>query len=182
MPGMANSAELVVLVDDDGRPIGSAPKTRVHHQATPLHLAFSCYLFDEAGNVLMTRRSLEKKTFAGMWTNSCCGHPGPDEKISAAVTRRVREELGVGIRDLRCVLPDFRYYATAPDGVVENEVCPVFRGLVDGPVRADPDEVMDYEWVPWEQARVAADLGWAISPWAAEQIPLLATAGVGSRS
>ncbi len=178
----ANTAELVVLVDEEGRPIGSADKIRVHHESTPLHLAFSCYLFDDAGNVLLTRRALHKRTFPGIWTNSCCGHPAPDESVTDAVHRRVREELGVGIADLECVLPDFRYYAVAADGVVENELCPVFRGRVEGPVHADASEVMDYEWVPWEQACTAARLAWAISPWAAEQIPLLEAAGVGRRT
>ncbi|KMO71998.1 Isopentenyl-diphosphate Delta-isomerase [Mycolicibacterium chlorophenolicum] len=184
MPVMAsaNTAELVVLVDEEGRPIGSADKIGVHHESTPLHLAFSCYLFDQAGNVLLTRRALHKRTFPGIWTNSCCGHPAPDESMADAVQRRVREELGVGIADLECVLPDFRYYAVAADGVVENELCPVYRGRVEGPVRADPAEVMDYEWVPWEQACSAARLPWAISPWAVEQIPLLEAAGVGQRT
>lgn len=174
----SNTVELVVLVDDDGHRLGSAPKAQVHHESTPLHLAFSCYLFDHAGNVLLTRRALHKRTFAGIWTNSCCGHPAPDESMTDAVHRRVGEELGVGIVELTCVLPDFRYYAVASDGVAENELCPVYCGLIDGPVRADPEEVMDHQWVPWEQACTAARLGWAISPWAAEQIPLLDHAGV----
>ncbi len=174
----SNTVELVVLVDDDGHRLGSAPKAQVHHESTPLHLAFSCYLFDHSGNVLLTRRALHKRTFAGIWTNSCCGHPAPDESMTDAVHRRVGEELGVGIVELTCVLPDFRYYAVASDGVAENELCPVYCGRIDGPVRADPEEVMDYQWVPWEQACTAARLGWAISPWAAEQIPLLDHAGV----
>lgn len=174
----SNTVELVVLVDDDGHRLGSAPKAQVHHESTPLHLAFSCYLFDHAGNVLLTRRALHKRTFAGIWTNSCCGHPAPDESMTDAAVYRVGEELGVGIVELTCVLPDFRYYAVASDGVAENELCPVYCGLIDGPVRADPEEVMDHQWVPWEQACTAARLGWAISPWAAEQIPLLDHAGV----
>ncbi|UXA19168.1 isopentenyl-diphosphate Delta-isomerase [Mycobacterium sp. SMC-4] len=169
----AEAPELVILVDEEGRSIGSAPKSEVHHTETPLHLAFSCYLFDDAGRVLLTRRALHKRTFAGIWTNSCCGHPAPTESTEDAVTRRVRQELGLGVAALRCVLPDFRYYAVAADGVVENELCPVFCGQAVGPVRVDPDEVMDFAWVPWEQLRAAASFGWPISPWAAEQVPLL---------
>lgn len=175
MTGMTSvhTPELVILVDEDGRSIGSAPKSEVHHSSTPLHLAFSCYLFDDSGRVLLTRRALHKRTFAGIWTNSCCGHPAPGEAISHAVTRRVREELGVEVAELRCALPDFRYYAVAADGVVENELCPVYCARAAGPVRPDPDEVMDCLWVPWEHLRSAAELGWAISPWATEQVPLL---------
>ncbi len=173
------SQELVVLLDDTGRSVGSAPKSTVHHRSTPLHLAFSCYLFDEAGRVLVTRRALDKRTFPGVWTNSFCGHPTPDESLPDAVVRRARQELGVDIADLRCVLPNFRYHAVASDGVVENEVCPVFRGRAVGTVNADPSEIMDHAWVPWAQLRAVAQSGWAISPWAVEQVPLLEAAGVG---
>ncbi|MGE0216604.1 isopentenyl-diphosphate Delta-isomerase [Mycolicibacterium sp.] len=176
-----DTTELVVLLADDGATIGSAPKSDVHHAATPLHLAFSCYLFDDAGRLLLTRRALHKRTFPGIWTNTCCGHPAPGEAPADAVVRRVREELGLAIAELRCVLPDFRYYAIAADGVVENEVCPVFCGRAVGPVHAAADEVADYAWVPWAQVRAAAGFGWALSPWAAEQVPLLDEAGVGHR-
>lgn len=176
---VADSPELVVLLDDAGQNIGSALKSEVHHTSTPLHLAFSCYLFDEAGRVLLTRRALHKRAFAGIWTNSCCGHPGPGESVPDAVHRRVREELGVGVDGLRCVLPDFRYHAVAADGVAENEVCPVFCARAVGPVRPAATEVMDHAWVPWDELRTAAALGWAISPWATLQVPLLDEAGVG---
>ena len=177
-----SSEELVVLLDDEGRKIGTAPKGEVHHACTPLHLAFSCYLFDEDDRVLITRRALHKRTFAGIWTNACCGHPAPGESTPDAVTRRVHQELGVQVDDLRCVLPDFRYHAVAADGVVENEVCPVFCARAVGPVRAAADEVMDHRWVPWDQLQSAARLAWAISPWAAEQVPLLSAAGIGHRT
>ena len=72
--------ELIVLVDDDGRAIGTMPKPLVHHGETPLHRAFSAYLFDEAGRLLVTRRALGKATFPGMWTNTVCGHPGPGDQ------------------------------------------------------------------------------------------------------
>lgn len=171
--------ELVVLLDDTGGRIGTAPKADVHHGSTPLHLAFSCYLFDGAGRVLLTRRALAKRTFPGIWTNSVCGHPGPDEPIPQAVIRRAADELGVDIVELRCVLPDFRYQASDAGGVVENEVCPVYCARIAGPVNADPDEIMDTAWVTWDDLRTAAGLSWAISPWAREQVPLLDQAGIG---
>lgn len=177
-----HSQELVVLLDDQGRRVGSAPKSEVHHRSTPLHLAFSCYLFDDAGRVLLTRRALNKRTFAGMWTNSFCGHPVPGESVAHAVERRARQELGIDVTELRCVLPEFRYHAVAADGVAENEVCPVFCARAAGRLRPDPAEVMDCAWVPWDQLRAAARFGWAISPWAAEQVPLLDAAGIGPRN
>jgi len=174
-----SSQEMVVLLDEEGRSIGTAPKSDVHHHSTPLHLAFSCYLFDDANRVLLTRRALGKRTFPGVWTNSFCGHPAPDESVADAVVRRGRQELGLGIAELRCVLPKFRYHAVGSDGVVENEICPVFCGRAVGAINADPAEVMASAWVPWDQLRAAAGFGWAVSPWAVEQVPLLEASGVG---
>lgn len=171
--------ELVVLLDDAGLQIGTAPKAEVHHNSTPLHLAFSCYLFDDVDRVLLSRRALHKRAFPGIWTNSVCGHPGPDEPIEEAVIRRTSEELGVEIAELCCVLPDFRYHAIDAGGVAENEICPVFCARASGSVNADPDEIMDTAWVTWDQLRTAVQLPWAISPWAAAQVPLLEKAGIG---
>lgn len=165
--------EQVVLLDAAGNAIGSAAKAAVHHTDTPLHLGFSCYLFDDTGRVLLTRRALNKQTWPGVWTNSFCGHPAPGEAIVDAVHRRGHQELGATIRDVHCVLPEFRYRARAADGTVENEVCPVFCALLEGEISAAPHEVMDMVWADWREVRTAAALSWAISPWAQDQIPLL---------
>ena len=89
-----NSIELVVTVDEAGNTIGSAPKETVHTDHTPLHLAFSCYLLNSEGMLLMTRRALTKRTWPGVWTNSFCGHPGPGEACEDAIVRRSEQELG----------------------------------------------------------------------------------------
>jgi len=165
--------ELVVLLDDDGQAVGTADKAGVHHADTPLHLAFSCYLFDDAGNVLVTQRALHKRTFPGVWTNSCCGHPAPGEPLEDAVRRRVEQELGTTVTDLRLVLPRFRYRAEQ-DGVVENEMCPVFVGSASGTVSADPDEVADARWEPWAAFRAAVlDGSRTVSVWCREQVAQL---------
>ncbi|NPD06868.1 isopentenyl-diphosphate Delta-isomerase [Nocardioides sp. zg-1308] len=162
--------ELVVLLDEDGGAVGTADKSQVHHAGTPLHLAFSCYLFDEAGNVLVTQRALAKRTFPGVWTNSCCGHPAPGESLPDAVRRRVQQELGTGVRDLTLVLPRFRYTAEQ-EGVVENEMCPVFVAVADGPVTRDPDEVEATTWEPWPEFRAAVlDGSRTVSAWCREQV------------
>lgn len=165
--------ELVVLLDEDGRAVGTADKSGVHHAETPLHLAFSTYLFDEAGRVLVTRRALTKQTFPGVWTNSCCGHPAPGEDLGDAARRRVRQELGVDVADLRLVLPTFRYRAEQ-DGVVENEMCPVYAGLVRDPVDPDPSEVDSVAWVPWRDFRTGVlDGSRTVSVWCREQVAQL---------
>ena len=164
----------VVLLDDRLQPIGQLAKSQVHHAATPLHLAFSCYIFDGSGAVLMTRRAVTKRTWPGVWTNTCCGHPLPGEASADAVARRLREELGLRLVRSAVVLPDFRYRAVAADGLVENEFCPVLVGTVDGEPRLDPSEVLEYQWVPWPDVVTLAETApWAISPWSALQIPQL---------
>jgi isopentenyl-diphosphate Delta-isomerase len=165
--------ELVVLLDEDGNAVGTTDKAGVHHAGTPLHLAFSCYLFDAAGNVLVTQRAPHKRTFPGVWTNSCCGHPAPGEALADAVRRRVEQELGTAVTDLRLVLPRFRYRAEQ-DGVVENEMCPVFVGVADGDVRPDPDEVGAARWEPWEGFRRGVlDGTRPVSVWCREQVAQL---------
>ena len=169
----AGAPELVVLLDEDGQAIGTADKAGVHHADTPLHLAFSCYLFDDTGNVLVTQRALHKRTFPGVWTNSCCGHPAPGEPLDDAVRRRVEQELGTSVTDLRLVLPRFRYHAEQ-DGVVENEMCPVFVGFASGGVSPDPDEVGEARWEPWQTFRTGVlDGTRAVSVWCREQVAQL---------
>lgn len=169
------TADLVVLVDERGRDAGSAPRLEIHGSDTPLHRAFSLYLFDDRGRLLLTRRALTKVTWPGVWTNSCCGHPRPGEDYAAAIRRRVREELGVGVSDLRVALPDFAYRATDFSGVVENEVCPVYVGRIIGEPEPDPTEVMDHQWLGWEDyVSAAARTPGLISPWSALQVPQLA--------
>ena len=165
--------ELVVLLDEQRRPAGTMPKRRVHGPDTPLHLAFSVYLFDSGGSFLATRRALGKRTWPGVWTNSCCGHPAPGEDPAEAARRRLGQELGLAPARLELVLPSFAYRAVAGDGMVETEVCPVFFVHLDGdPEPApDPDEVADWRWVPWASFRsLAATAPWALSPWAVEQV------------
>jgi isopentenyl-diphosphate delta-isomerase len=168
------SEELVVLLTEDGHADGTAPKRTVHHTSTPLHLAFSCYVFDGEGSVLLTRRALHKPTWPGAWTNSVCGHPAPGEPIADAVRRRGLAELGVRLVDVRLLLPGFRYRAVMPDGTVENEMCPVFTAIADGQVRPVADEVDDVEWVPWPAFRASVLDGTRdLSPWCVDQVRLL---------
>lgn len=150
------------------------PKATVHGTDTPLHLAFSLYVFGADGRVLVTRRALSKRTWPGVWTNSCCGHVRPDEEPVAAARRRLDEELGLVPHDIELLLPDFAYRATSAEGLVENEVCPVFAATADGDPTPNPEEVAEWRWVDWPSFREAVVRApWLVSPWAALQVPLL---------
>lgn len=172
---------MVVLLGEDGVPIGTERKDRVHGAATPLHLAFSCYGFDAQGRLLATRRAAAKRAFPAVWTNTCCGHPGPGEFMEAAVARRMRSELGVTVRDLACALPTFRYRAES-NGVVENEICPVYLGRIDAEPAPDAGEVDAFEWIDWpayvaRASRTDSDL----SSWSRLQVAQLQQWGLVER-
>ena len=172
--------ESVVLMSEAGEPIGSTPKSSVHTVATPLHLAFSLYLFDADDRLLLTRRALDKRTWPGVWTNTCCGHPAPGEPMEDAVRRRVHQELGLELADLTCVLPDFAYTAVDASGVMENEICPVYRARTVHP-RTDPApnpaEVMDWKWGAWSDVVSAVGATpFVFSPWSVLQVDQLAAA------
>jgi isopentenyl-diphosphate Delta-isomerase len=173
---MTAQVEEVVLLDEGGHAIGTAPKATTHHADTPLHLAFSCYVFDTEGRLLLTRRALDKPTFPGVWTNSVCGHPGPGEALVEAVARRASQELGLVLDDVRLALPAFRYSATMPSGVRENELCPVFTAVTTSVPQPDPKEVAELAWVAWPEFRdgvLAGDR--EVSVWCAAQVAELAT-------
>lgn len=171
--------ELVVLLDSDGEPVGTALKDHVHHAHTPLHLAFSLYVFSAEGDLLLTRRAETKAAFPGVWTNTVCGHPAPGEQLGAAAARRARDELGLEVEGLRLVLPGFAYRAEM-HGVVENEMCPVLVAWADQDVdlAPDPEEVAQTQWVPWRDVVDGLDTGTRpLSPWCTEQVRALAALG-----
>lgn len=178
------TTERVVLLDEDRTPIGTELKSTVHSASTPLHLAFSCHVLNSAGQVLITRRALGKRTWPGVWTNSFCGHPQPGEAMEDAIARRAQDETGLSVHRLRPELPGFRYRATDASGVVENEVCPVYVAVTDDEPRLNPDEVMDVRWVdPGALGDALRAAPWAFSPWFVRQageMPLYAASGPGT--
>jgi isopentenyl-diphosphate delta-isomerase len=172
------SEELIVLVDEAGAAIGTMPKQLVHTGETPLHRAFSAYLFDDAGRLLVTRRAVDKATFPGMWTNSVCGHPAPGEDDAAAIARRAHFELGLGVAEVSPALPGYRYRAEFR-GVVENEICPVYLGRFTGEPVPDSTEVAAWELLEWAAFRRRQETeGDAWSPWCREQARLIEAAGL----
>jgi isopentenyl-diphosphate delta-isomerase len=170
--------EMIVLVDELGAAIGTMPKRLVHTGETPLHRAFSAYLFDHEARLLVTRRAVDKATFPGMWTNTVCGHPGPAEDDADAIARRAGFELTLGVEDVRPALPGYRYRAEFR-GVVENEICPVYLGRFTGTPVPDPTEVAEWELLDWAAFRRRQETeGDAWSPWCREQARLIEAAGL----
>jgi isopentenyl-diphosphate delta-isomerase len=163
--------EWIALVDFDGRELGKMRKEEVHHDHTPLHRGFSAYLFDRSRRLLIQQRAHSKRTWPGVWSNSCCGHPAPGEPVLDAVVRRVRQELGVAPYGLWVALPEFHYRAVSPQGIVENELCPVVVGWIEAELLApDSQEVAAVAWIDWATwcQRVESNPD-ALSPWARKQ-------------
>ncbi|MDQ2706651.1 MAG: isopentenyl-diphosphate Delta-isomerase [Actinomycetota bacterium] len=170
--------EQVVLLDEAGVAIDVADKATVHHQATPLHLAFSVYVFNPTGELLITRRAPSKQTWPDIWTNSCCGHPQPGEPLPEAVSRRLHHELALPTAAIDIVLPRFRYRATMPNGLVENEMCPVFKAFTDADPTPNPTEVAECRWTTWPKfVQDVLSNRLTVSPWCREQTKQLSQLG-----
>ncbi|MBO8188743.1 isopentenyl-diphosphate Delta-isomerase [Streptomyces spirodelae] len=151
---MANSPAapiMLELVDEDGTTIGTAEKLSAHVAPGQLHRAFSVFLFDEGGRLLLQRRALGKYHSPGVWSNTCCGHPYPAEPPFAAAARRVGEELGVAPSLLR-EAGTVRYNHPDPaSGLVEQEFNHLFVGLLRDELRPDPEEISETAFVTWDE-------------------------------
>ncbi|MDN3297168.1 isopentenyl-diphosphate Delta-isomerase [Streptomyces ficellus] len=138
---------MLELVDETGSTIGTAEKLAAHQAPGQLHRAFSVFLFDEEGRLLLQRRALGKYHSAGVWSNTCCGHPYPGEAPFTAAARRTFEELGVS-PSLLAEAGTVRYNHPDPEsGLVEQEYNHLFVGMVQAPLRPDPLEVGETAFV-----------------------------------
>jgi isopentenyl-diphosphate delta-isomerase len=132
---------LLELVDELGNTVGTAEKLSAHQAPGKLHRAFSVFLFDEQGRLLLQRRALGKYHSPGVWSNTCCGHPYPGEAPFAAAARRTHEELGIS-PSLLAEAGTVRYNHPDPaSGLVEQEFNHLFVGMAQAPPAPDPDEV-----------------------------------------
>ncbi|MVO87088.1 isopentenyl-diphosphate Delta-isomerase [Streptomyces sp. p1417] len=146
-PNGTGETILLELVDEDGRTIGTAEKLAAHQAPGQLHRAFSVFLFDEQGRLLLQQRALGKYHSPGVWSNTCCGHPYPGEAPFAAAARRTFEELGVS-PSLLAEAGTVRYNHPDPDsGLVEQEFNHLFVGMVQAELRPDSSEVGDTAFV-----------------------------------
>lgn len=169
--------EEIVFVDENGQPTGETGEKLASHTAdTKLHLAFSCYIFDENGRLLVTRRADSKKVWSSVWTNSVCGHPGPGESIESAIKRRAKYELGLDVSGIEVKLPNYRYQTPPYNGIIENEFCPVFFARTTTDPNPNPEEVSAFRWLSWDDFMTAVknDEADVWSWWCKDQVKQLA--------
>ena len=136
--------EQVILVNEQDEQVGTMEKMQAHHSGR-LHRAFSVFIFDRQGRMLLQQRALEKYHSAGLWTNACCSHPRPGEITMDAARRRLKEELGFET----AIKPFFKftYKAEFENGLIEHEFDHVFVGTYEGAITPNPNEVMAHRYL-----------------------------------
>ncbi len=142
------NAEKVILVDVNDKELGTEEKMEAHRQAL-LHRAFSIFIFNSGGELLLQQRALNKYHSPGLWTNTCCSHPKPGEETAAAAHRRLKEEMGMS-----CQLKEafsFIYKAELDQGLTEHEFDYVFLGNSDELPEINTMEVMEYKYISIDQ-------------------------------
>ena len=144
------SNQQVILVDEHDNALGVMDKMEAHQKGL-IHRAFSIFVFNSRGEMLIQQRALGKYHSAGLWSNSCCSHPLPGEEVKEAATRRLNEELG--FETFLEKIFDFIYHVSFENGLVENEFDHVFVGHYDGSIKINSEEVNDYAFKPMEQIR-----------------------------
>jgi len=167
--------EEIVLVDVNGKAIGTALKLPSHNADTRLHLAFSCYVFNPLGEILVTKRAQAKKVWPGVWTNSVCGHPAPNENLLDAIKRRLNYELGMTAQNPQLIIDKYIYRTPPFKGVVEYEFCPIYAARTNSQPSTNPAEVETYKWLKWADYKkeIESDNGDLYSWWSKDQLKQL---------
>lgn len=144
--------EFVILVDKEDNPIGTMEKMEAHQKGA-LHRAFSVFIFNKKGELLLQQRALDKYHSAGKWSNTCCSHPRSNEKTEDAANRRLMEEMG-----LSCDLShqfQFQYKASFENGLIEHEIDHVFFGVSDTLPIINQQEVADFKYIDLPDLKLA---------------------------
>ena len=142
---VSSESEELILVDIEDNEVGYRSKADCHDGPGVLHRAFSLFLFNENGELLLQQRSAEKRLWPGYWSNSCCSHPRRGETLPIATVRRLHDELNTAA-DLEYVY-QFCYQAEFSEAGSENELCHVYLGRIDGSVRPNESEIADIRFV-----------------------------------
>lgn len=142
---MAAKPEYVVLVNSKDRKTGIAGKLEAHEQGW-LHRAFSIFIFNNQGEMLLQQRAAEKYHFGGLWTNACCSHPRPGEKVLQAAGRRLHEELGIIAHLKKFGAITYSFY-DAESKLTEHEYDHIITGTYSGTFHLNPAEVQKVRWI-----------------------------------
>ena len=140
----------IVLVDENDTQIGVGEKIEVHKEAQ-LHRAFSVWIFNSKGEVMLQKRASKKYHSGGLWTNTCCSHPFPNEPVEEAVHRRLPEEMGFD-----CELEKVNtliYKASFDNGLTEHEFLHVFKGIYNEEPKINEKEADDWKWVSIDELK-----------------------------
>jgi isopentenyl-diphosphate Delta-isomerase len=140
--------ELLILVDEDDQEIGVMEKMEAHRTGM-LHRAFSVFIFDSSGHMLLQKRAVSKYHSGGLWTNACCSHPRPGEEVKVAAQRRLQEEMGITCSLMQ--LMRFKYKAYLDQGLIEHELDHVFIGYTDDQPVPNTNEVCDWDYYTMEE-------------------------------
>lgn len=143
--------EKVILVDKHDGQIGVGEKLRTHLEGR-LHRAFSIFIFNAKGELLLHKRSKTKYHSAGLWTNTCCSHPRPGESVKEAAHRRLKEEMGFDSELVQGF--SFIYKAKLNNNLVEHEFDHVLIGKFDGRINPNPEEVESWKWVGIDELKI----------------------------
>ena len=153
----------VILVNESDEAIGKMEKMEAHQKAL-LHRAFSVFIFNRRGEMLLQQRSEKKYHSGGLWTNACCSHPAPGEDIDSAASKRLQEELGFDTLLTKAF--SFTYRADFENGLTENEIDHVFTGVYDGDITPDSDEVKDYTFMAVDEIEASISFQpWRFTSW-----------------
>jgi len=140
----------LILVDENDSPLGTMEKMEVHQKAL-LHRAFSIFIFNGKGDMLLHQRASNKYHSAGLWTNACCSHPLNGQETIEAAEKRLKEEMGFTVPLKKAF--NFTYKAILENGMTEHEYDHVFIGTYDGDIQPDEDEVKDFCFVNMNEIR-----------------------------
>ena len=141
--------EELILVDSDDNEIGYSSKSECHKGLGTLHRAFSIFLFNSNGELLIQKRSVKKELWGQYWSNSCCSHPRKGEDLYEAATRRIQQELSIECN--LSFLYKFQYQENYNNNGSEHELCSVFYGLYDGSIQCNENEVEDWRMISSSQ-------------------------------
>jgi isopentenyl-diphosphate Delta-isomerase len=141
----------VILVNQDDQVVGEMEKMEAHVKGV-LHRAFSVFLFNDAGELLLQQRAFSKYHSGGLWTNTCCSHPAPGEEVVEAALRRLNQELGIQDVEVE-IVHHFLYKAEFENGLTEHEFDYVLKGKYNGVPILNNEEVESVRWISMQQLR-----------------------------